>query len=280
MKEKFILFFIQLLLGVLISNFIAAQEVTLGTVKTDLKQKSISFGVKYLKTLDSIWEQQDYLISGEKSLFLITPDLDIQSGTNDAFSSINAKITGLAMFFQTTKVAGQITPNTAKTFHTLPMSLGIETNNKFNLINSIFEIGYVPWYQAESRQIPRWLKHSKFGLFVQSGYKFKVDSTGDNSIGGEKDQSKEKLDNAIFRLKASFSIENKPLKINYLKVGLLGKADGWYDFLNNEVYYNLLAKFRIFLTDNNYFDFLYQKGSGAPNFNQGSQYGMGLTVVF
>jgi hypothetical protein len=280
MKKKNILYIVIPLLTIFISNYVTAQEVTLGTVKTDLKQNAISFGISYLKTLDSLWEKQDHLLSGEKSLFLITPDVNIQSGTNDAFSSVNAKITGLAMFFQTTNVAGQITPNTAKTFHTLPMSLGLETNNKFNVINGIFEIGYVPWYQAETREIPEWLKHSKIGFFVQGGYKFKVDSTGNTSVGGEIDQSKEKTDNAIFRLKGSFSIDTKPLKINSLKVGLVGKADGWYDILNKEVYYNLQAKFRIFLTDKNYFDFQYQKGSGAPNFNQGDQYGMGLTVNF
>jgi hypothetical protein len=64
-------------------------------------------------------------------------------------------------------------------------------------------------------------------------------------------------------------------------VGLAGKADCWYDFLNGEVYYTIQGKLRFYLTQNKdkFFDFKYQKGSGAPNFNQGDQFGMGLTVT-
>jgi hypothetical protein len=258
-------------------------EVTIGTIKTDLKQNAINFGLSYLKSLDSLWEKQDFLLDGNKSLFLITPDISIKSGNGDAFSSISAKLTGLTMLFDTISVAGQVTPNTAKTFHTFPLSLGIETNNKFNVVNGIAELGWVPWYQAASRNTPDFLKRTKFGIFIQGGYKFAVDTTGKQAVGGEIDQSKEKTDNAIFRAKGSFGIDTKSLfHFSGVGVGLVGSTDGWYDFLNSEIYYTIQGKIRLYLTESEdkFFDFQYQKGSGAPNFNQGDQYGIGLTVTF
>jgi hypothetical protein len=258
-------------------------EVTIGTIKTDLKQNAINFGLSYLKSLDSLWEKQDFLLDGNKSLFLITPDISIKSGNGDAFSSISAKLTGLTMLFDTISVAGRVTPNTAKTFHTFPLSLGIETNNKFNVVNGIAELGWVPWYQAASRNTPDFLKRTKFGIFIQGGYKFAVDTTGKQAVGGEIDQSKEKTDNAIFRVKGSFGIDTKSLfHFSGVGVGLVGSTDGWYDFLNSEIYYTIQGKLRLYLTESEdkFFDFQYQKGSGAPNFNQGDQYGIGLTVTF
>ena len=258
-------------------------EVTLGALKTELKQNAINFGISYLKSLDSIWDKQDFLLDRDKSVFLITPDLNIQSGNNDAFSSISIKITGLPILFDTVHVARQVTPNTAKTFHTFPFSLGLEASNKFNIVNGIAEFGWVPWYQAELREAPDFLKRTKIGIFIQGGYKFSVDSTGRYAVGGEVDESKEITNNTIFRAKGSFRIDTKSLfNLGGIGVGLVGTTDGWYDFLNSEVYYSIQAKLRLYLTSNQdqYFDFQYQKGSGAPNFNQGEQFGMALTITF
>lgn len=258
-------------------------EVTMGTIKTDLKQNAINFGLSYLKSLDSLWEKQDFLINGNKSLLLLTPDIHIESGNADAFSSISVKLTALTMLFDTLKVAGQVTPNTAKTFQTFPVSLGMETSNEFNRINGIVEIGWVPWYQASERKIPGILKKTKFGLFFQGGYKFEVEKINRELKGGEVDQSKEKINNAIFRIKGSFGIDTKSLfHFSGVGVGFVGSTDGWYNFLNSEIYYSIIGKLRLYLTENEdkFFNFFYQKGSGAPNFNQGDQYGIGLTVTF
>lgn len=256
-------------------------SVKLGAIKTDLKENALNVGISYLKSLDSLWEKQDFLYDRDKSLFLITPDINIQSGTMDAFSSVSIKATGLWMLFDTIKIAGQITPNTGKTFHTFPMSIGIETNNNFDIINGIFEVGYVPWYQSHSAGIPDWIKRTKFGIFLQGGYKFELDTTGVNKTGGEVNNSKEEINNPIFRAKASFGINTGSLiNLNYLKIGLVGLANGWYDLINQEIYYMLEGKVRFYLSDDKFFDFEYQKGSGAPNFNKGDQYGIGLTVTF
>ncbi|MBN2424085.1 MAG: hypothetical protein JXB44_03595, partial [Calditrichaceae bacterium] len=199
----------------------------------------------------------------------------------DAFSSVTVKATGLWMLFSTTEIAGIVTPNTSKLFHTFPLSAGIETNNLFDRINTVLEAGYVPWYQAAGRKTPEWIKRTKFGLFLQGGYKFKLDTAGVYQAGGAMDESKEALNDPIFRAKASFGIDTKTLiKINYLRLGVVGNADGWYDFLNSEIYHRVEGKIRFYLSPKTYFDFEYQSGSGAPNFNEGEQLGMALTVMF
>lgn len=147
-------------------------------------------------------------------------------------------------------------------------------------------MGWVPWYQTQgNRRTPKLLKYTKFGIFLQGGYKFDIDtdSTQRIPIGGEVDESKEKTDNAIFRAKGSFGIDTKSLfEISGIGIGLIGNIDTWYDFLNSEIYYSINGKLRFYLTESKdkYFDFKYQKGSGAPNFNQGDQFGMGLMVTF
>ena len=259
-------------------------QIDLSTIKTELKQNAISVGINYVKSLDSLFKVRDIFVPNNNSLFQITPQFNVQTGTSDAFSSINAKITGLFMTFRDTTIAGQKTPNTARGFQTFPISLGVETNNKFNIINGIIEAGWVPWYQTQgNKRTPKWLKSTKFGIFIQGGYKFGVDNTGITSVGGEKDESKEKVDDPIFRAKSSFGINTNSLfELSGVGVGLVGNADAWYDFLNGQVYYTAQGKVRFYLTQNKdkFFDFKYQKGSGAPNFNEGDQYGLGLTVTF
>lgn len=260
-----------------------AIKIDLGTIKTVLKQNAIGIGVNYIKSLDSLFKNQDFLFAQNNSLFQLTPQFNVQTGTADAFSSINAKITGIYMTFHDTAIAGIRTPDTSRGFQTYPLSAGIETNNKFNVINGIIEIGWVPWYQTQgNNRTSKLLKHTKFGIFIQGGYKFSVDTTGITAVGGELDKSSEKANGAIFRAKGSLGVDTKTLfELNGAGVGLLGNANGWYDFLNGQVYYTIQGKFRFYLTHNKdkFFDFTYQKGSGAPNFNQGDQFGMGLTVT-
>lgn len=265
----------------------SAQEkpltITLGNIKTELKNSALNLGIQYLVSLDSAYKEQDILFTGKKSLFQISPEFNVQTGTSDAFSAIDAKITGVALLFQTIKIDGIITPDTKKLFHTFPLSAGIETNNNFDYVNAICEAGYVPWYQAVfMNKVPAWLKKTKLGIFLQGGYKFNLDITDSvNKSGGGADQSKEPIDKAILRAKGSFGINTQELlNLLFLKIGLAGDANGWYDILNRTTYFSLEGKLRFFVGKNRYFDFVYQKGSGAPNFNKGDQYGINLTVGF
>ena len=259
-------------------------EISTGTIITVLKQNAIDFGIRYVRSMDSIFKVQDILLAGNNHLFQASPDFTVQSGTSDAFSAINLKMTGLLMYFKTTTVADIKTPCTRCYMHLLPISAGIETNNTFTSINGIVEVGYVPWYQSPMmKNIPEWIKRSKIGVFVQAGYKFRLDYGAGVTPGGQADESKEEVNSEIIRAKGSFAIDTKSIfEIGGIGVGLIGSSDGWYDFVNSEVYYNVSGKARLYLNKqgDRYFDLKYQKGSGAPNFNQGEQYGVGLTVGF
>lgn len=285
---KIRIFFSVLFFFLLVSKCVTGQEkpleVSIGTIKTELKQNAIDFGIRYAKSLDTLFSEQDIFNAGKNSLFQATPEFNVQSGTNDAFSSINLKITGLMMIFRHNIIDSIETPCTSCYMHLLPISAGIESNNTFTAINGIIEIGYAPWYQSPMmKNVPDWIKHTKIGIFLQAGYKFNVDTTGTTLIGGQIDGSKEPSDSELFRAKGSFAIDTKSLfEISDLGIGLNGNADLWYDFLNDEVYFSLGGTIRSYITQNKdkYIDLKYQKGSGAPNFNKGDQLGVGLTLSF
>lgn len=261
----------------------AQLQLRFGTLKTDNKQTAISVGISYVRSLDSIWNSKELYIAGKHSIFTVSPQIKIETGTQDAFSSIEGKLTGLFMNFKTIKLdkSSVVIPDVSKTIQTFPISVGFESNNTFSTINAITEVGWVPWYQSEVGSAPDILKYSKFGLFLQGGYKFRGDSAATQAYGGNKDQSAEKVNNALLRTKGSLSIDTKKLvNISGLNMGLVGNADVWYDFVNAKFYHKIEAVGRFYLGDGQFFDLMYSKGSGAPNFNVGDQYGVGLTMTF
>ena len=255
-------------------------ELNINALKTTLHNSAIGIGIKYAKSLDSLWEKQDYLMAGKHSLLMITPALNTQVGTSDAFSSITAKITMLAMTFKETNIAGFTTPNTAKTFQTFPISIGVETSNSFNYLNGILEIGWVPWYQSQQRKIKKVLKHTSVGLFLQWGNKFLVGSTKIDSSVNMYAAGKEKTDKAIFRIQANAGFDTKKITYNNISFSISANGDGWYDISNKVFYYHAKAVLKIYLTDKTSYDIHYEKGSGAPNFMEGTQFGMGVNLSF
>lgn len=253
-------------------------QVTIGAGKSELRENAITIGLTYLKSFDSIWKNSQYVFVGKNSTFSLSPEVYMQTGTEDAFSSINVKATGLFTKFKTTAIRGYQTPDPTKLMHNFPIAIGAETNNLFNILNGIIEAGYMPWYRGATKS--KLLKQTKVGIFLQAGYKFFLDSTGKSAIGGEVDQSKEQIERGIARVKGSFGIDTKTIiKINNLDVGLVGTADVWYDFINGATYYRIDGRGRFFLDKERYIDIIYQKGSGAPNFNRGDQFGLGLTIT-
>ncbi|MBD2723594.1 hypothetical protein [Hymenobacter armeniacus] len=264
--------------------------INLSSLRTDLKANAIKLAISYAQAWDSTFKYQDILVAStsKNALFQLSPEINVLTGTADAFSSINIKAQGFAMVFRDTTVGGLRTVNSRRIFHLFPVSAGLESNNTFRVINGVAEVGYAPWYQiAGNKHITPFMRSTRIGVFLQGGYKFKNDTTGQHLKGGEAVEGKELRDNGIFRAKGSFAIDaGEPLiKIGFLQAGAIGNADLWYDFKNQAWYHRVQGKLRLYMPGTGaykkqYLDFEYQKGSGAPNFNQGDQYGIGLTVAF
>lgn len=278
-------YFLTLAISLLLQKSLAQNgqnTLSFQALKTDLRNNAINTAFKYLPVLDSLFSQREIFGAGPKSLFQLSPHFDYQAGTKDAFSYGIVKLDGFWMFFKTTQIADKTTPDTSKPFHLIPVSAGFETNKTFTTVNAIAEAGYSYWYQQPGVKIPAWIKKTQFGLFLQGGYKFNPDPTQASiSQGGSQDQSNEKSNSSIFRAKGNLKFDTKNLlKKNGFGFGFVGDSSLWYDFLNASVYYRLDGKARLYFNKDIYYDFTYEKGSGAPNFNQGDQYGMGLTVAF
>jgi hypothetical protein len=251
--------------------------ISLGTVRTELEQVAFQYAIKYSKEFSG----EDVLVALNGSAFYLTPEINLQGGEQDSFNSVIAKFTGSLLLFSTTDVVGIKTPNTAF-FHAIPFSTGIETSNRFDTVNFLGEIGYTPWFQGS---VPKFWKTLHVGAFVQGGYKAKMDDPPvdiDANRGGSADESSEKAESGLLRVKGKgifspeFTIDEKT------DVGLGVEVTGavWCDLLNSDVYEMIEATFRLILANDKSFDFSYQKGSGAPNFNRGDQFGAGLTIEF
>jgi hypothetical protein len=256
----------------------AQVTVNLGTSKTDLRNSALNFAFSYIRSMDSVINQY-HQINGKHSYLAITPDVKVSTGTSDAFSSIIAKASGLFTSFHTTTVEGLVTPEADRTMNVFPVSVGVESNNQFTFINAIAEAGYEPYWQSPLHRGSSVLQHVNWGVWLQAGYKWHTGADTASLFGGATDESKET--SSIFRAKTTLAINTARLiNINGFGLGLVGDAGLWYDLLHGAVYYRVNGAARIYLTNTAYFDIFYQKGSGAPNFNTGDQFGTGLTIIF
>lgn len=270
-----------ILIGLLFVTTIASAQLSLniGAQRTQLDNSAITIDISYLRSLDSLFGGTDFFVPGKKSFLMVAPELDLQTGTDDALSSIVVKASGLLTTFKTTtSPSGLITPDFNKTVHVFPISIGVESNASFNDINGIFEVGWEPFYQSYSRPSPEWVKRTRFGIYLQGGYKFESDTTG---IGGEVSESEEPEKRGIFRAHGTGALDTEAfITIRGLGIGLVGSADGWADIVNSAFYYKLEGRARVYLTPETYFDFVLSKGSGAPLFNEAAQGGISVGIKF
>jgi hypothetical protein len=99
--------------------------------------------------------------------------------------------------------------------------------------------------------------------------------------GGAADQSKEKTGDGLARMKLDSGIDFKLASFGLDRdVTLIANATGWYDIAHSATYHRLEAILRLSLSKDRFFDLTYENGSGAPNFNKGSQFSANLTVQF
>lgn len=257
----------------------AQQNFELKNIRTDLKNNAVGFVINYLSDYNGLDVQKNF----NKAFLTVTPQITVNAGTSDAFSQIDLKLSGFYLTGSKILVDGKPTFNTGKTFHVFPVSVGIESNGNFNFLNSLVEIGYAPlYYLPGNKDVPTIFKFTRVGIFIQAGYKSKLDTAKlTQTSGGKIDESDEVLNSMLLRTKATLAIDTKNLfHVNSIGCGIIASVNYWFDFINSKSYYNLKGKFRVYLSTTKYFDLTYEKGSGAPNFNQGDQFGMGLTVAF
>lgn len=284
MKNKSIVFLFLLL--ILFNKNIKAQnnELSGGYLSTQLKKNAMSLAVDIGNDIaNSITKDISLFKTGDNYFVDFRPDIKILVSSEDGFNGILTKYTGSIVFFRTEVVDGIEAPAFRKFIPIIPISGGLETDKNFYYVNGLLETGFIPWYQ-NIRSLNKFIRQTRFGFFVQGGYKFKTTDLPDSLIGMGSliDESKEKTKEAILRLKASFRFEPQFVlnKSTGFGIGLFGNSDVWYDVLNSEFYYKVVGKFRIMLSKKYNLDFKYEKGSGAPNFNIGEQFGAALTILF
>ena len=227
-------------------------------------------------------------------LFDLSPDIRVNTGTEDAFQSIVAKISGnfIAFSLRPPRPGGVDfpTPDPDALINVFPLSAGVETTADGDTVNVIGELGYVPFKFSGLPAIgskPIQLGVNPFiGFFVQGGQKVRQEA--EFETGGARDDSGENEGKGIGLLKSAASLELIfPMRVLGQETGLSVRpsATGWYEFLHDEFYYTLELSVGIILIEagedrRTLWEFTVQDGSGEPNFTEGTQFGTGLKVVY
>ena len=259
-------------------------EVSLGAVRTDLEATGVRLAMEYFENLQVIWEADRNKADPRKgSLTDAKPEVDIQTGSKDSFGGVVAKLTGYHIRFKVRDLNGVPVVDVERLWHVIPFSAGIEANRNFDRVNGIVEVGYIP-FKLKEKGIYKLGLNPRVGAYLQGGYKFSGDSgTIVPSSGGARDESEEEVDHWIARLKVDARL-TMPILGKNSKGGkglsVIWYAAGWRDFANDEWYYRATVTARVAYLEGKMVDLKYEKGSGAPNFNQGDQFSANLTVAF
>ncbi|RJP77016.1 MAG: hypothetical protein C4524_09005 [Candidatus Zixiibacteriota bacterium] len=248
-------------------------------IRTELEREAVGLLIEFSPQLN-----QGRYLSGSGGAGYLGPSFALRTGSDDAFESILAKVTGF--WIGTPPLDEDNEPDYIRHWvHVFPFSAGLETDRDFTTPAGVIELGWTPLGprgrinparpQARFGLAP----DRRFGLFLQGGYKFKAAENPASlpSGAGDLDASAEKPDAALARIKAElaygFDWEDRVL--------LLPLGTVWYDVVNGEVYFRAEGLIRFMLVQNRYFlDFRYEKGSGAPKFNEGDQFSAGLAIAF
>lgn len=255
----------------------AQLEISVGAGKTDLKNSAIIVGISYFRSFDSVWQSRNNFVQGKNSFTSFYPEVDIKTGTADAFSSLNLRVKGLTMTYKNKRIATVsragvkediIAPDLSRTFHTFPFSFGIESNNRFDNVNGIAEVGWAPWFQSVQA-----LDNVEFMVSVQGGYKFSKRT--DSLTGGEVPETLEKAKSGILRLHGELGGSIDSLFKGFIKMGVEGNSFVWYDVVNGATYYQLIGNLKLYVSPATTILIGVNKGSGAPLFNDAVQYQVG-----
>ena len=252
-------------------------NVALGLLRTASDNLSaravIGFSEKYVRPVEKY--------NGSGMVFQLSPEVHVEAGADDSFSSITIKARGLFLLFHKKTLgmedelpeAGPLEiPDLGKLFHAIPISVGVESDSQLRNIAALLEVGWSPMLYPEQKPF-KLGENVKFEFLVQTGYKFKV-SDATNADGGLEDQSAESPNKGLARLKAVLEVKQNIGS----RIGIRGDVAGWYDLINNAFYHRLDFTVRLTMFPGKHFDLKYQNGSGAPNFNKGNQFSANLAL--
>jgi len=209
--------------------------------------------------------------AGETSgrLFSFQPEVKLEMGsTISVFNGVMLKLTGTALFFSTEEFEGLKLPDLNKVMHALPVSLAVETDGKFRDVGTLIEVGYVPIHLKQGRKF-RLGDNFQWGIFVQAGYKFQTSKSNSLSVINDRQT-------ALGRIKTIIKFE----QTLFDKAAVVLDSEGWFDLINSRWYYKAAGSIRITILPGKNLEFKYQRGSGAPNFIDGNQFGANLVLDF
>jgi hypothetical protein len=228
----------------------------------------------------------------------IAPEIEVRTGDDSTFNAVIAKASANLVFFDTKDLNEGAQPpiiviDWESPTHVVPVSVGIEADDRFTFVNTIAEIGWVPFVldanTAEPPEDDAWARflsafeiglNPRVGFFLQGGGKW--DAGDDTRTGNAADESEEGTDEGILRLKGDAQVTVPIIsgRLDSRDIDLRLGATGWYDIANDAWYDHFVVALVLSLRDNLDIEFKYEEGSGAPNFNEGRQFGVGLALTF
>jgi hypothetical protein len=270
-------------------------SATIQTILRNSEAAAVGIAMEYLKPLNNT-EIYNFTCSKPKLgnlcpsavSYRFAPTLNLQAGENGSFQAIVAKLSGEFIYGRSApKDDNGDSVSNNRTRHMFPVSLGMSTTRYANNVSLLGEVGYVPYnpnFGQIGDQVLQLGFNPYFGIFFQGGYKFH--RANKPLTGGSRDQSSERGNDKLLRLKANFrfalELPKAPILGDRLSSRLITWATGWFDIANNDIYHSVGAILRFNLPGQKKtsFDIKFENGSGEPNFNQGSQFGAGLTIAF
>jgi hypothetical protein len=251
-------------------------RISLGTLRTDAKVHAVRIAVDYLSNLGPLFASSEAPKDSNSTgwWLLVRPQAQMLTGNEDAFQGVVVKLTGNVARFHAKELAPKVwVMDYDRTWFAFPISAGLESDGSFHSVNGLVEAGVVPIFRGQFKS----QSHYQVGLFLQTGYKF---SRSENEVGGSDDESEEGAEDALARFRADGKLDFPVTVANQVTLRMKGTGSGWFDMVNAAWYYRLEAGLGVPLGKDKSFDFTFERGSGAPNFNEGDQFSGNLTIAF
>jgi hypothetical protein len=248
-------------LAVLLCLLTAQEEpvnLTLGALRTAAGGAALDFIVSCVP--GSVPVQ----VKGRQFLFA-SPDVEFALNGGNGLGHLHAGVVANWVHFTVkTLPSGVVVPDLRAFVHDVPLSLALETTDELDTADVLLEAGYAPWLPTG------WRDKVRFGVFAQGGGRVGL-LENDTTVpaGGSR---------AIARARGLLRVGFRVPDTSRFAVGLTGRAEGWYDLLGSKLEYSLRGVLRLFWDRNRSLDLYYQKGTGAPAFDDSGQFGIGVTL--